>query len=136
MAQQIAHAAAEFQQQRTGHQPKSVSAVLDGNTLVVTLQGALSPAEHVLVQSPAGAAKIQEFHKQLFQTASGELRQEIQRITGMKVLETASEIKPESSGTVVQIFTNGTMVQVYLLSGKVPTEGYHHDQLALIRKTE
>ena len=66
MAQQIAQAAIAFQQQRTGHEPKSVAVVLSEDTLVITLHGALSPAEKALAQSPAGAAQVQEFHRQLF----------------------------------------------------------------------
>ena len=45
VAQQIAQAAVAFQQQRTGHEPKSVAVVLSGDTLLITLHGALSPAE-------------------------------------------------------------------------------------------
>src|SRR5277367_4623852 len=85
MAEQIAQAATAFQQQRTGHEPKSVSVVLSGETLVVTLHGALSPAEQAMAQSPEGAAKVQEFHRQLFLNSSDTLRQEIKRITGMEV---------------------------------------------------
>src|SRR5437016_5715248 len=66
MAQQVAQAASAFQQQRTGHAPKSVAVVLSGDTLLITLHGALSPAEMALAGSPAGAAKVQEFHRQLF----------------------------------------------------------------------
>jgi uncharacterized protein YbcI len=44
-AQQIAQAAAEFEKTRTGRTPQSVTVVLSGETLVVTLHGALSPAE-------------------------------------------------------------------------------------------
>ena len=66
VAQQIAQAAIAFQQQRTGHEPKSVAVVLSGDTLLITLHGALSPAEKALAQSPAGAAQVQEFHRQLF----------------------------------------------------------------------
>ena len=66
VAQQIAQAAIAFQQQRTGHEPKSVAVVLSGDTLLITLHGALSPAEQALAKSPAGAARVQEFHRQLF----------------------------------------------------------------------
>ena len=121
MAEQIALAATAFQQQRTGHEPKSVSVVLGGDTLVVTLHGALSPAEQAMAQSPQGAAQVQEFHRQLFLNASDTLRQEIKRITGMDVREAAAELQP---GAVVQVFTNGTMVQVFLLSGKLPTGSF------------
>jgi uncharacterized protein YbcI len=115
VAQQIAQAAIACQQQRTGHEPKSVAVVLSGDTLLITLHGALSPAEKVLAQSPAGAAQVQEFHRQLFSNSADALRQEIKRITGVEVREAAAEVEP-TSGTVVQVFTTGTMVQVFLLA--------------------
>jgi uncharacterized protein YbcI len=123
MAQQIAEAAAAFQQLRTGLEPKSVSVVLGGDTLVVTLLGALSPAEQAMSQTPEGAAKVQEFHRQLFLDASDSLREDVKRITGKEVREVVAEVEP-ASGTIIHVFTSGTMVQVFLLSGKVPTESF------------
>jgi len=119
MAQQIAQAASAFEQQRTGHVPKSVTVVLSDDTLVVTLHGALSPAETALAKSPAGAAQVQDFHRQLFANASDSLRQEIKRITGVEVREATAEVEP-TTGTVVGVFTTGTTVQVYLLAHTVP----------------
>ncbi len=120
VAQQIAQAAMAFQQQRTGHEPKSVAVVLSGDTLLITLHGALAPAEKALVaQSPAGAAKVQEFHKQLFHNSADSLRQEIKRITGVEVREATAEVET-TTGTVLQVFTTGTMVQVFLLARGVP----------------
>ena len=118
-AQQIAQAAIAFQQQRTGHEPKSVAVILSENTLVITLHEALSPAEKALAQSPAGAAQVQEFHRQLFTDAADSLHEEIKRITGVEVREATAEVEP-TSGTVVQVFTTGTMVQVFLLARDVP----------------
>jgi uncharacterized protein YbcI len=129
MAEQIARAARSFQQQRTGHEPKSVSVVLSGDTLVVTLHGALSPAEHAVLQTPEGAAKVEDFHRQLFLNASQSLREEIKRITGMEVREARAEVEP-ASGTVVQVFTTGTMVQVFLLSGNVPSGSFQAEDKA------
>jgi len=123
MAQNIAEAAVSFQQQRTGLEPKSVSVVLAGDTLVVTLHGALSPAEQALSRTPAGAVRVQEFHRQLFLNASYTLRDDIKRITGMDVREVTAEVEP-ASGTVVHVFTSGTMVQVFLLSGSVPSGSF------------
>jgi hypothetical protein len=40
MAQQVALAASALQRQRTGHTPKTVTVVLSGDTLVITLHGA------------------------------------------------------------------------------------------------
>lgn len=124
MAEQIAKAAIAFEQRRTGnHLPKSVTVVLSEGTLVITLHEALSPAEKALAQSPAGAAQMQEFHRQLFANSSESLRREIQRITGMEVREATAEIEP-ASGAVVQAFTTGTVVQVFLLGGRGPTEAW------------
>lgn len=119
MAEQVAQAARDFQQQRTGHTPKAVTVVLSEETLVITLHGALSPGEEALAKSPDGAAKVQEFHRQLFVSSCEPLRQEIRRITGVNVREAVAEVEP-SSGTVVQAFTTGTMVQVFLLAESIP----------------
>jgi uncharacterized protein YbcI len=121
MAQQVAEAASRFQEQRTGHAPRAVTVVLSEGTLVVTLHGALSPAEKDLAKTPEGAAQVQEFHRQLFASDSYALRQEIKRITGMDVREATAEVEP-ASGAVVQAFTTGTVVQVFLLDGSSPTE--------------
>lgn len=123
MAQQVAQAASDFQAQRTGHVPKAVTVVLSEDTLVVTMHEALSPAEKALARSPAGAAQVQEFHRQLFTNSSDSLRREIRRITGVEVREAAAEIET-SSGLVVHAFTTGTMVQVFLLAHGVAAEAW------------
>ena len=123
MAEQIALAAMVFQQQRTGHKPKSVSVMFSGDTLVVTLHGALSPAEQAMAQSPVGAAKVQEFHRQLFLNASDTLQQEIKRITGVEVNEESAEVDPRC-GPLVTVFPSGTMVLVFQLSGNVPSGSF------------
>jgi uncharacterized protein YbcI len=115
MAQQVALAASEFQQQCTGHAPQSVTAVLTGETLVITLQRALSPAELALATSPSGAAQVQEFHRQLFVTSADMLRAEIKRITGVEVCESAAEVQSAS----------GTMVQVFLLAHGLPDASWN-----------
>ena len=124
MARQIAQAASVFEQQRTGNTPKSVTVVLSGETLVITLHGALSEAEKALAKSPEGAAQVQHFHRQLFANASESLRQEIKRITGVEVREATAEIEP-ATGTVVGVFTTGTTVQVYLLAHGVAAEAWN-----------
>src|SRR6185369_4715449 len=121
MAEQIAQAALAFEKRRTGHAPESVTVVLSETTLMITLHGALSPAERALAKSPAGAAQVQDFHRQLFSSAAASLRQEIKRITGVEVREATTEVEP-TTGTVVQAFTTGTVVQLFLLARDVPTE--------------
>jgi uncharacterized protein YbcI len=118
MAKQVAFAACDFERRRTGNSPRSVTVVLSENTLVITLHGALSPAEQALAKSPAGAAQVQEFHRQLFDNSADSLRQEIKRITGVDVREAAVEVEP-ATGTLVKAFTTGTVVQVFLLADSV-----------------
>ncbi|MFI5454808.1 MAG: DUF2294 domain-containing protein [Isosphaerales bacterium] len=119
--QQIAQAAIAFGHRRTGHVPESATVVLSEDTLVVTLHGALSPAEKALARTPAGAAQVQEFHRQLFTSSSESLRREITRITGVEVREATVEVET-TTGTVVHVFTSGTMVQVFLLARSLPAE--------------
>ena len=126
MAQQIAHAAGAFEQMRTGHGPSSVTVVLSADTLVITLHGALSPAEKALARTPAGAAQVQEFHRQLFVDSSETLRQEIKQITGVEVREATAEVET-TTGTVVHVFTSGTMVQVFLLAHGISAGTWNGD---------
>ncbi len=123
VARQIAQAASDFEELQTGHAPKSVAVVLSEETLVITLHGALSPAEKALAKSPAGAAQVQEFHRQLFADSSDSLRQEIQRITGVEVREAAAEVEP-TTGIVLKAFTTGTIVQVFLLARGVLADSW------------
>jgi uncharacterized protein YbcI len=118
-ARQIAQAASAFEQQTTGRLPSSVTVVLSEDTLVITLHGTLSPAETALAKSREGAAQLREFHRQLFTTASGSLRQEIRRITGVEVREATVEVEM-STGTVVQVFSLAHAVPAETWSGSDP----------------
>jgi len=123
IAQQVAQAVMAFQEKTTGHTPKAVTVVLSQDTLVVTLHEALSPAEKEMAKSPAGAAKVQEFHRQLFDNSSQSLRDEIKRITGVDVREAITEVEP-STGAMVQAFTSSATVHVFRLAQSVPGDSW------------
>jgi uncharacterized protein YbcI len=127
-AERIALAASEFQKQRTGHSPEAVSVVLSDQTLVITLQGALPPAEKDFARSACGAAQVQEFHRQLFINTADTLRRDIKRITGVEVCEANAEVET-ATGTVVHVFTTGTMVQVFQLATSVPPDTWSTKRL-------
>ena len=124
MAQHVAQVVRDFQEQRTGHAPKAVTVVLSEGTLVVTLHEVLTPAEMALSKTAAGAAQVREFHRELFQNSVGELRGEIERITGVPVREAAAEVET-TTGAVVHVFTSGTMVQVFQLAGGLSAETWN-----------
>lgn len=121
ITEQVAHIVSDFQHQRTGHTPKSVTVVLSEGTLVITLHDALTQAEKDLSRTAEGAAQVREFHRELFESSLGPLRLEIERITGVAVCEAAAEVEP-STGAVMQVFTTGNMVQVFQLAGGLSAE--------------
>jgi uncharacterized protein YbcI len=121
VARRIAMAASAFEQERTGRVPKSVLVVLSNDLLVITLQGALSPAEKELCKTPAGVAHVEELHRQLFAVSSESLLREISSITGAEVLEASAGVETPA-GTVVQVFSSGAIVQVFLLAHSLPPE--------------
>jgi uncharacterized protein YbcI len=112
-----------FRKKITGRAPRSVAVVLGGETLAITLQGVLSPVEQLLANSPAGATEVQDFHRQLFVNSVPSLRQELQRITGTEVGEAIAEIVP-ATGMWIKAFASGTVVQVFLLAQRVPTDAW------------
>ena len=124
MAEKVAQAARDFQKKQTGHLPKAVTVVLSGDTLVITLHEALTPAERALSKTAEGAARVQEFHRQLVAGYARSLRQKIKRITGVEVREAVAEVET-ATGTVVQVFTSGTMVQVYQLARGIPAKSWN-----------
>lgn len=95
--------------------------VLTDETLVITLQGGLSPAEQAMARHPEGAAQLQECHRHLFARSCDRLMQAIRRITGVEVCEASAEIELVT-GTVVHVFTTGSIVQVVHLAGCRPTQ--------------
>ena len=123
MAKQVAEAVMAFQLRTTGRSPKAVTVVLSQDTLVIALHEALSPAEREMSRSPAGATKVQEFHRQLFANSSQSLRDEIKRITGVDVREAVAEVEP-TTGAVVQAFTSSATVQVFRLAQTVPGDSW------------
>jgi uncharacterized protein YbcI len=129
MAQQVAEAASAFQQMRTGRVPDSVSVNLSEKTLVITLHGTLSPAERAVTQTPARAALVQDYHRQLFAGSADSMRREIKRITGVDVREATAEVETKT-GTVVNVFTTGTTVQVFLLAHGIPGDTWSFGRTA------
>ena len=123
LVQEIAEAVIAFQERATGHAPKAVTVVLSQDTLVVVLHAALSPAERDLARSPRGATQVHEFHRQLFSTASQELRDDMRRITGVEWTEAVAEVDPTTGG-MVQAFARTAAIQVLHLDtdeiGQVP----------------
>ncbi len=102
-AKQLAGVARQFEKQRTGRMPESVTAALVEDSLVITLHEELSPTEIELAKTPEGAAQVQELHRQAFRSSCNPLLKEIEVITEVSVREATSEVATDT-GTVVQDF--------------------------------
>jgi hypothetical protein len=82
-----------------------------------------------VAQTPAGAALVQDFHRQLFADSADSMRREIKRITGVDVREATAEVETKS-GTVDDVFTSGTMVQIFLLAHGIPGDTWSCSETA------
>ena len=120
MAEQIGLAASAFEQIRTGHVPKSVTVVLNEDTLVITLRGVLTRAERVLANTEEGAAWVREYHRRLMTSASSSLVDEIKRITGIAAHESDA-----IQGEAVPLFEIGAIVHVFVLRASIPLTAWH-----------
>jgi uncharacterized protein YbcI len=114
VAKELAGIALSMQASRTGHTPTAVTVVASEETVVVTMHEALTPAEKILARSERGAAQVENYHRALFAVSCEDLRNEIQRLTGRKVRESAVVVEP-ATGAIVHAFTSGTVVQIFQL---------------------
>ena len=104
IGQTIAREARACEERRTKHGRKWVAVFLNEDTIVIALHGSLTAAEKALARSPAGAAKVRDYHRRLFANASATLRRKVKSVTGMEVRDTTAEIEP-ATGSVVHLLT-------------------------------
>ena len=96
-----------FEQDYMGRGPKSISAHLTGDLLVVRLQGVLTAAEQQLVKSlPAekGRDLLKQVRTHLVETARPVMEAMIQEVTGVTVLSLHHDISTVTGEEVV-LFT-------------------------------
>ena len=110
-AKQLAEIARQFEQEQTGLLPQSVTAVLEDDSMVITLQGVLSPAEKVLAKTLSGANQVRELHRKRFMSSCRSLWPKFEVITGVAVLKATSEVTTDTD----------TVVHVFRLAANVPT---------------
>ncbi len=101
-AKKLAKVACLFEKHHTGRTAESATAVLGDRSLVITLRGMLSPAELELARTSDGAAQVIELHQQHVLTSCDALRQKIEAILGVPMLEAALKVTTQT-GTVVDV---------------------------------
>jgi len=115
IARLIACEAVAFEQRTTGREPESVTVTVCDKTLVVAMVKVLTPAERATAVNAIGAAQIQSYHRQLFTSASENLKKSIERITG--VLLGAVTVRVDAAtGTIVEGLSTGNELDVFVLA--------------------
>lgn len=117
----VAHTVHDFQRQRTGYTPKSVTVVLSDGMMVITLLEALTPAETILCQTEKGTVRLRDFHAELVRDSLGLLGAEIERISGIPLQEVVVDID-SITGDIIHIYATGTPLQVFKLAGDLSVE--------------
>ena len=114
IGRQVASVVRAFEKRLTTRGRRWVAVFLNEDTIAIALHGSLTAAEIARVRSPAGAARVLEFHRRLFATGTAALRRRIKSITGMDVRGVvAAEIEP-ATGSVAQVFTTDTTAEEFV----------------------
>ena len=103
-----------------GSRDWSIGHCFRGIAIALQVHGVLSLAEQTLAETELGTATLRAFHQQLFQVCSDPLKRDIERITGLKVCEADNH----KTTAAVQVLSNGTVVQVFVLAGDLPAESW------------
>jgi uncharacterized protein YbcI len=119
IAQQLARSACVSERRQAFHGRDWVVVFLNETTIVIALHCSLTEAEKAQFQSPAGAARVREFHRQLFKNKSAPLVRQIKRLTGMEVMNTTVEFQPETD-SVVHFITTNTVGEDFLRAVTLP----------------
>jgi len=116
IARQIAGEAVAFEKGTTGREPESVIVAVCDKTLIVALVSQLTPAERATAVSAIGAAQIQGYHRQLFASASENLRRRIERIAGVSVGAVTARVDV-GAGTIVEGLATGSELDLFMFAG-------------------
>ena len=102
--------------------PASVTVVSDGDWLVVSLLEPFTPLERRLAADTAGAARVHDFHRYLFDESLDSLRTHLRRSTGVELQSGVAHIDT-ANGSVLKTYTTNPAVELFLLGQGVPALG-------------
>lgn len=122
LARQVAHATGSFEHVLLGRSPTSVSVVADGGWMVVHVHEPFTTAERRLAVDAAGAARVREFHRYLFDNSLDALLRHVQRATGVAFRGAIAHVDT-TTGSVLKTFTTQTDVDLFLLGRGLPALG-------------
>lgn len=122
LARHVAQAAGTFENLLVGRSPTSVTVVADGDWMVVTLHEAFTDAERRLCHDEAGAARVDAFHRYLFEHSFDALATHVRKITGVELRGAIAHVD-RHTGSVLKTFTTHPDVDLMLLGPGLPMFG-------------
>jgi uncharacterized protein YbcI len=122
LARTVAHAAGTFENLLVGRSPTSVTVVADGDWMVVTLHESFTAAERRISNDDAGAARVDAFHRYLFEQSLDALATHVRKITGVEIRGAIAHVD-RHTGSVLKTFTTHPDVDLMLLGPGLPMLG-------------
>jgi uncharacterized protein YbcI len=122
LARHVAQAAGTFENLLLGRTPTSVTVVADGDWMVVTLHEAFTDAERRIASADAGAARVDAFHRYLFEQSLDALAAHVRKSTGVEIRGAIAHVDLRT-GSVLKTFTTHPDVDLLLLGPSLPVLG-------------
>ena len=105
--QRVVEAVVKFEKDQMSVTPESVSVDFHPNAVVVTLQGAMCPAEKQYARNKQARALLEGFYSQVFDATKPILEASIEDVLGQRVERSRLSVDPESGNSVILVMLRG-----------------------------
>ena len=122
VARRVARSIGGFEHTLLGRVPRSVTVVAMPDRLVVTVHEAFTPLERRLVGDAGGCCRVDDFHRDVFESSSEALLDHVRRSTGVE-LDAGLVHVDAATGSILKTFTTESSVELVLLGQALPTLG-------------
>jgi len=122
LARHVAQAAGTFENLLVGRSPTSVTVVADGDWMVVTLHEAFTATERRISHDAAGMARVDAFHRYLFEQSLDALATHVRTVTGVEIRGAIAHVDRQT-GSVLKTFTTHPDIDLLLLGPGLPMLG-------------
>ncbi|MFM8635571.1 MAG: Na-translocating system protein MpsC family protein [Planctomycetia bacterium] len=122
LARQVALATGSFEHLLLGRAPTSVSVVAHDEWMVVNVHESLSPLERRLARDEAGRTRVQEYHRELFESTLDALRDHVRQATGVTLQSGMAHVEP-ATGSLLKTLSTHATIELFLLGDGLPGLG-------------
>jgi len=122
VARQVAQATGSFEHLLLGRPPTSVTVVVKGDSMVITIHETFSDVERRLARDDQGRHRVRDFHRYLFDTTLDLLREHVEENTGVQLHGALAHVDM-TTGSVVKTLTTDADIELFLLGEGLPMLG-------------